>query len=48
MGHTEVVVELALAVLLACFEWQEGVLSADNPAEMAMCRSGRAGRENNS
>ena len=36
MGHTEVVVELAFAVLLACFEWHDGVLSADNPAESAM------------
>lgn len=45
MGHTEVVVELALAVLLACLEWHEGVLRADRPAESAIRRSGREGSE---
>ena len=45
MGHTEVVVELAFAVLLACFEWQEGVLRAERPAERATRRRGREGRE---
>ena len=42
------VVELALAVLLACFEWQEGVLRAESPAESAIWRSGRAGSEKSS
>jgi hypothetical protein len=28
-----------------CDEWQEGVLSADKPAESAMWRSGTAGIE---
>ena len=42
------VVELALAVLLACFEWQDGVLRADRPAESAIWRSGRVGREKSS
>ena len=45
IGHTEVVVELALAVLLACAEWQEGVFKAERPAERAISRSGRDGRE---
>lgn len=42
------VVELAFAVLLACFEWQEGVLRAESPAESAIWRSGRAGSEKSS
>ena len=42
------VVELALAVLLACFEWQEGVLRAESPAESAMWSSGRGGSEKSS
>ena len=42
------VVELAFAVLLACLEWQEGVLRAESPAESAMWRSGRAGSEKSS
>lgn len=48
IGQTDVVVELAFAVLLACFEWQEGVLRAESPAESAMWRSGRAGSEKSS
>ena len=48
MGQTDVVVELAFAVLLACFEWQEGVFRAESPAESAIWRSGRAGSEKSS
>lgn len=48
MGQTVVVEELAFAVLLAYFEWQDGVLSTERPAERAMCRSGRAGSEKRS
>lgn len=36
IGQTEVVVELAFAVLLACFEWHDGVFKAERPAERAM------------
>lgn len=42
------VVELALELLLAYSEWQDGVLSADSPAERAMCIKGRLGREKSS
>ncbi len=45
IGHTEVVVELALAVLLANSEWQEGVFKDERPAERAMRRSGLEGME---
>lgn len=45
MGHTEVVVELALAVLLAYSEWHDGVFSEDRPAERAIRRSGLGGME---
>ena len=48
IGQTVVVEELALAVLLAYFEWQEGVFNAERPAESAMWSSGRDGRENSS
>ena len=40
-----VVGELALEVLLAYAEWQEGVLRAERPAESAIWSSGRSGRE---
>lgn len=48
IGQTVVVVELALELLLAYFEWHEGVLSAESPAERAMCSRGRVGREKSS
>ena len=48
MGQTDVATELALELLLANAEWQEGVFSAESPAERAMWRSGLAGREKSS
>lgn len=52
MGHTEVVSEMAevgemedMAAACAREEWQEGVLSAESPAERAMWRRGTEGRE---
>ena len=48
MGQTDVVDEEALDLLLAYAEWQEGVLSAERPAERAMWRRGRVGREKSS
>lgn len=48
IGQTEVVEDCALAVLLVYFEWQDGVFSADSPAERAMWRSGLAGRAKSS
>lgn len=36
MGQTDVVEELALALLLAFLEWHDGVLRAERPAERAI------------
>ncbi len=46
MGQTEVVVELALAVLLANSEWHDGVFSDERPAERPIRSSGLGGMEN--
>ena len=40
--------EEAFEELLAYWEWQDGVLSAERPAERAMWRRGRDGSENSS
>ncbi len=51
MGQTDVVSEedevgdMEESVECGCEEWQEGVLSADRPAERAMWRRGTDGRE---
>lgn len=48
IGQTEVVEDLELELLEAYLEWHEGVFSAGRPADKAICRSGRLGREKNS
>lgn len=48
IGQTDVVEELALALLLAFLEWHDGVLRAERPAERAIWRSGCAGMEKSS
>jgi len=48
MGQTEVVEELALELLLAYCEWQDGVFRAESPAERAMWSKGLEGREKSS
>lgn len=45
MGQTDVDVLLALELDDANFEWHDGVLSADSPADSAMWSSGRGGSE---
>lgn len=48
IGQTDVEVESEFELEEVYAEWQDGVFSADNPAERAMCRSGRDGRESSS
>lgn len=38
-------VGIILELVLAYLEWQEGVFRAERPAQRAMCKSGRWGRE---
>lgn len=45
MGHTVVVELEAFAEEDVNAEWHAGVLRAERPAESAMCRRGRGGRE---
>jgi len=45
IGHTFAVLECGLADEEAKAEWQAGVLRAERPAERAMCRRGRVGRD---
>lgn len=52
LGILMVVVPMALVLVivlillvLAYLEWQEGVLRAERPAQRAICKSGRWGRE---
>ena len=41
-----VLVVVIAGLVFAYLEWQEGVLSAERPAQRAMCKSGRWGSEN--
>lgn len=43
-----VVVAVAVVARFAYLEWQEGVFRAERPAQRAMWRRGRWGRENSS
>ena len=47
IGQTEVVIDDDDVGEMeeTCEEWHDGVFSADNPADSAMCRSGTDGRE---
>jgi hypothetical protein len=45
MGQTVVVAEGPIVAEGVCDEWQAGVFRAERPAERAMWRRGRGGRE---
>lgn len=48
IGQTEVVVESELDLDEVYSEWQEGVFSADKPADNAICNRGRDGSDRSS
>lgn len=48
IGQTEVEVDIELDLDEVYSEWHEGVFSADNPADNAICNNGRDGSDRSS
>jgi hypothetical protein len=48
MGHSDVVIDELLVLEEVYREWHAGVFRADNPADRAICSSGRGGNESSS